>query len=300
MSASRALRRSPKPGALTAASVEHAAELVHHQGREGLALDVLGDDQQRLAGVGDLLQERNQVADVADLLLVDQDQGVLQLDAHRGRVVDEVGRQVALVELHALDDLVGRFGRLAFLDRDHAVLAHLGHGLGNELADHRVVVGADRAHVGDVFRAADRLGHRAEVLDGRVDGLLDAAADGRRVGAGGDVPQTFAEDLAGQHRGGRRAVAGQVRGLRGDLVDELGAHVLEAVLQIDFLAHRHAVLGDGRTAVGLVENDVVTGRAQGHGDHVGQFFHTPKQTLPGLIIVKQLFSHVGGSLWMDV
>ena len=140
------------------------------------------------------------------------------------------------------------------------------------------------------------LAMRAEVLDGGVDGLLDAAADGRRVGAGGDVPQAFAEDLAGQHRGGRRAVAGHVRGLRGDLVDELGAHVLEAVFQVDFLAHRHAVLGDGRAAVGLVENDVVAGRAQGHGDHVGQFFHTPKQTLPGLIIVKQLFSHVGGSL----
>ena len=238
-----------------------------------------------LAAVRHLLQERNQVADVADLLLVDQDQGVFQLDAHRGRVVDEVGRQIALVELHAFHDLVGRFGRLAFLDGDHAVLADLVHGLGNQLADHRVVVGADRADVGDVFRAADRLGHRAEVLDGGVHGLLDAAADGRRVGAGGDVPQSFAEDLAGQHRGRRRAVARQVRGLRGDLVDELRAHVLEAVLQLDLLAHRHAVLGDGRAAVGLVENDVVAGRTQGHGDHVGQFFHTLKQTLPGLIVV---------------
>ena len=134
------------------------------------------------------------------------------------------------------------------------------------------------------------------MLDGGFHGLVDAAADGRRVGAGGDVPQTFAENLAGQHGGGRRAVAGQVRGLRGHLVDELRAHVLEAVFQIDFLADRHAVLGDGRAAVGLVDNDVVAGGAQGHGDHVGQFFHAAEQSLPGLIIIKQLFSHVGGSL----
>ena len=104
------------------------------------------------------------------------------------------------------------------------------------------------------------------------------------LAAGGDVPQPFAEDLAGQHRGGRRAVAGHVRGLRGDLVDELRAHVLEAVFQVDFLAHGDAVLGDGRAAVGLVDDDVVTRGAQGHGDHVGQFFHAAEQTLPGLII----------------
>jgi hypothetical protein len=54
MSSSMALRRSPKPGALTAAALEHAAELVEHERGEGLALDVLGDDEQRLAGLGDL------------------------------------------------------------------------------------------------------------------------------------------------------------------------------------------------------------------------------------------------------
>ena len=49
MSSSIALRRSPKPGAFTAAHVQRAAELVHDERRERLALDVLGDDQQRLA-----------------------------------------------------------------------------------------------------------------------------------------------------------------------------------------------------------------------------------------------------------
>ena len=49
MSSSMALRRSPKPGAFTAAHVQRAAQLVDHQGRQRLALDVLGDDEQRLA-----------------------------------------------------------------------------------------------------------------------------------------------------------------------------------------------------------------------------------------------------------
>ena len=49
MSSSMALRRSPKPGAFTAHAVQRAAELVDHEGRQRLALHVLGDDQDRLA-----------------------------------------------------------------------------------------------------------------------------------------------------------------------------------------------------------------------------------------------------------
>ena len=58
---------------LDRADVQHAAQLVDDQGRQRLALDVLGDDQQRLGRLGDLLQQRQHVADVGDLLLVDQD-----------------------------------------------------------------------------------------------------------------------------------------------------------------------------------------------------------------------------------
>ena len=74
-----------------------------------------------------------------------------------------------------------------------------------------------------------------QLLDRRVHGLLDAAANRHRIAAGGDVAQPFLEDRPGQHGGGGGAVAGDVRGLRGDFVDQLGAHVLEAVFQFDFL-----------------------------------------------------------------
>ena len=37
---------------------ERLADGIDHQGGQCLALDILGDDQQRLAGLGDLLQQR--------------------------------------------------------------------------------------------------------------------------------------------------------------------------------------------------------------------------------------------------
>ena len=104
------------------------------------------------------------------------------------------------------------------------------------------------------------------------------------IAPGGDVPQPFLEDRPGQHGGGGGAVAGDVGSLRGDLVDQLGAHVLEAVFEFDFLRDGHAVLGDGRPAVGFVQNDVPPGRSHRHGDHVGQFVHTAEHPLAGMMI----------------
>jgi hypothetical protein len=48
-----ALAAVTEAGGLDGHAGEGAAQLVHHEGREGLALDVLGDDQQRLARLDD-------------------------------------------------------------------------------------------------------------------------------------------------------------------------------------------------------------------------------------------------------
>jgi len=65
-----------------------------------------------------------------------------------------------------------------------------------------------------------------ELVDHRLHGLVDAALDGHRVGAGGDVAQAFLVDGQGQDGGRGGAVAGDVAGLLGDGVDQLGARVL--------------------------------------------------------------------------
>src|SRR5580658_10563525 len=95
-------------GGLDGHDVERPADLVDDERGEGLALDLLRDDEEGLAALGDGLQEREQVVERADLLLVDEDVGVLDHGLHGLRVGDEVRREVALVELHSLDDLERR------------------------------------------------------------------------------------------------------------------------------------------------------------------------------------------------
>jgi hypothetical protein len=67
---------------LDGADLDDAAHVVDHQRGQGLAFDVLGDDHQGLAGLGDGLEHRQQLADVGDLLVVQQDEGVFQLGGH--------------------------------------------------------------------------------------------------------------------------------------------------------------------------------------------------------------------------
>ncbi len=55
----------------------------------------------------------------------------------------------------------------------------------------------------------------------------------------------------GEHGCGGGAVARDVIGLLGDLLDQFGADVLDVSRQIDFLGDGNAIVGDGRGAVGL-------------------------------------------------
>ena len=102
-----------------------AAKLVDDERGQRLALDVLGDHDQRLAGLADRFEQRHQILGTGDLLLEDQDVGVFHLAHLRLRVGHEVGREETAVELHALDDVHRRLSLLPFLDGDHSILAYL-------------------------------------------------------------------------------------------------------------------------------------------------------------------------------
>ena len=136
-------------GGLDGGRVERAADLVDDQRGEGLALDVLGDDQQRPAGLHHGLEHRQHGLHGRDLAGVQQDVGVFEHGFLALGVGHEVRRQVALVELHALGELELGAERVRLLDRDHAVLADLVDGVGDDLADRRVG-GRDGGDGGDV------------------------------------------------------------------------------------------------------------------------------------------------------
>jgi hypothetical protein len=70
MSSSIALRRSPKPGAFTAATLRPPRSFVDDQGGKRLAFDILCDDQQRPPALYDGFENRQQRLQAGEFLLV--------------------------------------------------------------------------------------------------------------------------------------------------------------------------------------------------------------------------------------
>ena len=75
--------------------------------------------------------------------------------------------------------------------------------------------------------------------------------------------------------------------LRRHLPDHLGPHVLERILQLDLLRHRHAVLGDRGRPELLVEHHVAALRAQGHLDGVGELVYALRGSAAAIPVLRK-------------
>jgi hypothetical protein len=153
----------------------------------------------------------------------------------------------------------------------------------------------DGGDLGDLALAVDLDGLVLDGGDGDLDGLLDALLQRHRVGAGGHVAQALADHRPGQHGGGGGAVTGDVVGLLGDLLDQLGADALVGVLEVDLLGDRDAVVGDGGGAPLLVQHDVAALRAEGDADGVGELVHARLERAAGFAVERDHLRHLGHS-----
>ena len=135
MSASIALRRSPKPGALTATELNVPRILLTTSVARASPSMSSAMITSGLPRLHDLLEHRHEVADGGDLRADEEDVRVVEHRFLPLGVGHEVGRDVALVEAHALGELEVDAEGVRLLDGDDAVLADLVDGLGDDLAD---------------------------------------------------------------------------------------------------------------------------------------------------------------------
>ena len=277
-------------GSLHRASIQRAAQLVDYQSGQRFAFHFFGDHQQRLAGAGDLLEQRQQILHVADLLFVDQDVGIFEHALHAVRIADEVGREIAAVELHAVHGLQLGVHGPGFFHRDDAVLADLLHRFGDGVADGR------RRR----WRKWCRPARWSSLSFTSLENFFTSSTTSStafsmpRFRAIGFAPAATAftpsrKMALRQDGGGGGAVAGGVGGLRSNLAHHLRAHVLERILQFDFLGDGDAVLGDGRAAELFLENDVAAAGAKRHLHGISQLVDAAQNRLTGIFAINNLF-----------
>ncbi len=203
-------------GRLDRAGFERSAEAIDDERREGLSVDVLGDDEERATRLRDLLEQGKHVLHVGDFLVVNEDVGILEDGFHAVAVGHEIRRDIPAVELHSFHEVGGRVHRLRFLDGDDAVLSDLLDGVGKNLSDFFVVVRRNGGYVRNLVRSLDFLGVLLDFLDRDCYRLVDAPLELDGGHAGGDRFKPFPDHGVGKdgRRGG--SVSRHVVGLRGD------------------------------------------------------------------------------------
>ncbi len=102
-------------------------------------------------------------------------------------------------------------------------------------ADFLIAVRGNGSDLRDLRVAGDLARILLEILHHGIDGEIDAALQVHGVHTGSNRLGAFLDNGLGEHSCGRRAIASEIVGFRGDLAQHLRAHVLELVLKLDFL-----------------------------------------------------------------
>ena len=271
-------------GSLDRHAVEDAAHLVDHQGGQRLAVHVLGNQHQRPpSGPHHFLQDGYEVVGGADLLVGEQEVGVVYGDFHPLRVSYEVGRKIAAVNADAFHEVQFVGQGLGLFDGDHAVSSHLLQRVRQLLGD-GFLVRRQRGDAGHLFAAFHRNGHAAQLRNHGINGALDAYAKAHAIGSGGHVLETVANDGVGQYYRGGGAVAHGVVGLGGRFLDQLRPQVFVGVGQLDFLGDGDAVAAHHRVAEHPAEHHVAPAGPEGQADDAPQLLHAAQQTYTGSVI----------------
>jgi hypothetical protein len=269
-------------GSLDGSDLELTTEFVQDADSKSLTVDVLGDDNKGPAELLGSLKGGDDVLDSGDLLLGKEDKRLLELNLLGLGVGDEVGRDEATVELHALGNLKLVLDSLALLHGDHTLLANTLHCLGKELANELVAVGGNGGDLANLVAGGDVALVGLEVLDNGLNGSLSTSAEVHGVAASGDVLDGLGEDGAGEDGSGGGTVTSDLVGLAGNILEETSAEVLELVLEGDGAGDGHTVLGDlGRAVAGLNKNIAALGTESG-GHSPGEGVDTLEECLPAL------------------
>src|SRR6185437_11739122 len=136
-----------KTRGLDGSNVQRATQLVDDESRERFAFNVFRDDDERLAALRDLLEQREQVLHRRNFLFVDQDVRILKHSFHPLRIGNKIRRQITTIKLHSFHNFQLRLKRLRLFNRDNTILADLLHSLSNNVPNGSVIISRNSPHL---------------------------------------------------------------------------------------------------------------------------------------------------------
>ena len=164
--------------------------------------------------------------------------------------------------------------------------------LGDGGADALVLLGGDRRHVGEVLDPGDVPGAALQLGHDQLGRVLDAPAQQHRVCSLLERLHALANDGLRQQSSGRGPVTGDIAGFVGHLSDQLGAHVLQRIGELDLTRDRNAVVGDRGRAGQPLQHDVAALGPERDLYRVGELVDARRQQLARLVVEEDDLSHL--------
>ena len=281
-----------KARSLNSTDLELCTQTVHNQSSQSLTLNILGNYQQRTAALNGRLQDRKEVLQIANLLVIDKDVRILHHTLHLLCIGNKVSREVTAVELHTFYYTNGSLTALSLFNSDNTVLANLLHGISQKFTNLRIVVGAYSSHLLYLLVVvAYLLSLLLDVSNNSSSSLVDTTLQIHRVGTGSNVLQTFAYNSLSQYGSCCGSVTCIVTSLAGNTLNQLGTCILEGVCQLHFLSNCYTVLCDLRSTELLLYDNVTSLGTQCNLNGICQTVNALLHLLTSVNIVFNIFSH---------
>jgi hypothetical protein len=126
----------------------------------------------------------------------------------------------------------------------------------------------------DLLLCDECFAHIRELGDDEISCFLHTIFEFDGIDSRAYFPETFLYHSVGEECRGRRTISGSVIGLACCFLDELSAHVLDLILELDLFGDRDSVIGDLRSSVRFRKNHITTLRPHSAYDGLRDLLHT--------------------------
>src|SRR6266699_1815413 len=179
--------------------IQDPTQFVHHQRCQRFAIDVLSDNYNIAAALpGHLLEDGQDISNGTDLPICDQNIWIIKRIFHSLRTCDEVGRDIASVDLHSFHVVSLEVSTTRLFHGDNTVFPNFIHHFGDEMTN-LLICGRDGGNLRDLFLTLNGNGLGADIVDDRLCTLLDTTPDEHGIGSCREILHALYNDSLGQH-----------------------------------------------------------------------------------------------------
>ena len=115
-------------------------QTVYNQRSQSFTIHIFCDYQQRTSGLYSRFQDRQEIFQVRNLLVIDQDVWFFHFTLHLLRISNEVSGKVTTIKLHTFYHTNSSISSLSFFDSNYTVFRNFTHSISNQLTNNRIIV----------------------------------------------------------------------------------------------------------------------------------------------------------------